>query len=94
MLAPGSKTIMHACLEIGGSKPFLSDHNPPGQSLKGADSSFYVYVADVDAAHKKAKANGMKEIMPPTDMVLEGSHERTQRPVRSQLESGDLQTAA
>ena len=68
MLAPGTKTIMHACLEIGGSKLFLSDHNPPGQSPKGADSSFYVYVADVDAAHKKAKASGMKEIMPPTDM--------------------------
>jgi PhnB protein len=68
MLAPGSKTIMHACLEIGGSKLFLSDHKPPGQSMKGADSSFYVYVADVDAAHKKAKANGMKEVMPPTDM--------------------------
>ena len=59
MLAPGTKTIMHACLEIGGSKLFLSDHNPPGQSPKGADSSFYVYVADVDAAHKKAKASGM-----------------------------------
>jgi PhnB protein len=68
MLAPGSKTIMHACLEIGGSKLFLSDHKPPGQSMKGADSSFYVYVADVDAAHKKAKASGMKEVMPPTDM--------------------------
>jgi uncharacterized glyoxalase superfamily protein PhnB len=24
--------------------------------------------ADVDAAHKKAKASGMKEVMPPTDM--------------------------
>jgi len=68
MLAPGTKTIMHACLEIGGSKLFLSDHKPPGQSMKGADSSFYVYVANVDAAHKKAKANGMKEVMPPTDM--------------------------
>jgi PhnB protein len=68
MLAPGTKTIMHACLEIGGSKLFLSDHSPPGQAVKGADSSFYVYVEDVDAAHKKAKAGGMKEVMPPTDM--------------------------
>jgi len=68
MLAPGTKTIMHACLEIGSSKLFLSDHNPPNHSMKGAESSFYVYVDDVDAAHKKAKANGMKEVMPPTDM--------------------------
>ena len=68
MLAPGTKTIMHACLEIGGSKLFLSDYTQPGQIMKGAGSSFYVYVDDVDAAHKKAKAGGMKEDMPPTDM--------------------------
>src|SRR5262249_19943654 len=68
MLAPGTKTIMHACLEVGGSKVFVSDWLPPGQAPKGANSSFYVYVADIDAAHKKALAAGMKESMPPTDM--------------------------
>ena len=69
MLAPGTKTIMHACLEIGGSKLFLSDHTPPGgTTAHGGNSSFYLYVDNVDAAHKKAKAAGMKETMPPTDM--------------------------
>jgi uncharacterized glyoxalase superfamily protein PhnB len=68
MLAPGSNKIMHAALEIGTSKVFISEFGPPGQTPKGANSSFYVYVADVDAAHKKAVAAGMKATMPPTDM--------------------------
>jgi len=68
MLAPGTKTIMHACLEIGSSKIFLSDWQPPREPSKGANSSFYVYVEDIDSAHKKAVAAGMKESMKPTDM--------------------------
>jgi PhnB protein len=68
MLAPGTKTIMHACLEIGSSKLFLSDHAGQPQPPKGANSSFYIYVENIDAAHKKAVSAGMKESMPPTDM--------------------------
>jgi uncharacterized glyoxalase superfamily protein PhnB len=68
MLMPGTKKIMHAALEIGTSKVFLSEFSAPGQAPQGANSSFYIYVADVDAAHKKAVAAGMKETMPPTDM--------------------------
>jgi PhnB protein len=68
MLMPGTKKIMHAALEIGTSKLFLSEFSPPGQTPQGANSSFYIYVTNVDAAHKKAVAAGMKETMPPTDM--------------------------
>jgi PhnB protein len=68
MLAPGTKTIMHACIEIGSSKLFLSDHAGQPQPPKGANSSFYVYVENIDAAHKKAVSAGRKESMPPTDM--------------------------
>ena len=68
MLMPGTKKIMHAALEIGTSKVFLSEFSPPGQTPQGANSSFYIYVANVEAAHKKAVAAGMKETMPPTDM--------------------------
>jgi uncharacterized glyoxalase superfamily protein PhnB len=68
MLAPGTKSILHACLEISGSKLFLSDHSAHAHPVKGANSSFYVYLDNIDAAHKKAVAAGMKETMPPTDM--------------------------
>jgi len=68
MLMPGTKKIMHAALEIGTSKVFLSEFSPPGQTPQGANSSFYIYVTNIDAAHKKAVAAGMKETMPPTDM--------------------------
>ena len=68
MLAPGTNTIMHAALEIGSSKLFLSDHGGQSQAPTGVSSSFYVYVENIDAAHKKAVAAGMKETMPPTDM--------------------------
>lgn len=64
---PDGKTIMHACLDIGGSKLFLSDFQPQGP-VKGQGSSFYLYVANVDAAHRKAVSAGMKEGMAPTDM--------------------------
>jgi PhnB protein len=68
MVAPGSNKLMHAALEIGTSKVFVSEFAPPGQTPAGANASFYVYVANVDAAHKKAVAAGMTETMPPTDM--------------------------
>ena len=69
---PGSTQIMHACLQIGTSKLFLCDEMPgcaakaPKDGVGG--SHFYVYVADVDASHKQAKAAGMKELAAPKDM--------------------------
>lgn len=69
MCMPGTKKIVHSCLQIGSSKLFLHDETPNMPAPKhGMGSSFYLYVADVDAQHKRAVAAGMKEIMPPADM--------------------------
>jgi PhnB protein len=68
MLLPGTDKIMDAALEIGSSKMFLSDRAVQKKVPKGLGSAFYVYVADVDAAHKRALAAGMAERMPPMDM--------------------------
>jgi PhnB protein len=70
MLMPGTSKIMHACLDIGSSKLFLCDEmegmKAPQAGVGG--SQFYLYMADVDASHKKAKAAGMKELAAPKDM--------------------------
>ena len=68
VLFPGTDKIMHAALAIGDSKLFLSDRSMQKKDPKGIGSAFYVYVADVDAAHKRAIAAGMSEMMPPADM--------------------------
>jgi PhnB protein len=70
MLMPGTSKIMHACLEIGSSKLFLCDENEGMTAPKGGvgGSQFYLYVADVDASHKQAKAAGMKELAAPNNM--------------------------
>ena len=68
MLLPGTDKIMHAALEIGDSKLFLSDRTMQKKEPKGIGSAFYVYVEDVDAAHKRAVAAGMSEMMAPMDM--------------------------
>src|SRR5215468_3248093 len=64
MLMPGTKKIMHAALEIGTSMVFLSEFSSPGQITQGANSSFYIYIANVDAAHKKAVAAGRRPCHP------------------------------
>ncbi len=70
--APGSKKIMHACIEIGDSKVFLTDENrkmgmlAPKKNEVG--TRFYVYVKNVDALHKKAVKAGLTEIAAPEDM--------------------------
>ena len=64
----GSGKIMHAVLEIGNSKIFLADQFCESSSMKPSNSSFYLYVPDVDAAFKQAKAAGISETMPVTDM--------------------------
>jgi uncharacterized glyoxalase superfamily protein PhnB len=68
MLLPGTDKIMHAALQIGTSKLFLSDAGMQKKNPKGLGSAFYIYVLDVDAAHKRAREAGMSETMPPTDM--------------------------
>jgi PhnB protein len=68
MTMPGSRKIMHACLQIGGSRVFVQDAMPgmPGPAQRHA--SFYLYVPDVDAAHRRALSAGMKELFAPADM--------------------------
>jgi PhnB protein len=70
MLMPDTNKVMHACLEIGSSRLFLCDENEKMKAPKGdaGGSQFYLYVADVDASHKQAKAAGMKELAAPNDM--------------------------
>src|SRR5690348_12025919 len=72
MRSPGGEIIMHACLTIGNSKIFIMDENPdmgaraPG--VEGSNVSFYLYVDDAEAAHKKAVTAGMTEVMPVKEM--------------------------
>lgn len=64
----GSGKVMHAVLEIGNSKIFLADQFCAESKANPSNSSFYLYVPDVDAAFKQAKAAGLSENMPVTDM--------------------------
>lgn len=62
-------SVMHACLQIGSSKIFLGDENEMMKaSADPGGTRFYVYVEDVDAAHKQAVAAGMSEKAAPEDM--------------------------
>jgi PhnB protein len=65
MADPESGKIMHAVLEIGSSKIFVADVFP---NCPANQSSFYVYMPDVDASMKQAEQAGMKNTMPVTDM--------------------------
>lgn len=64
----GSGKVMHAVLEIGNAKLFIADQFCAESSAQPSNSSFYLYVADVDAAFKQAKNTGLTEKMPVTDM--------------------------
>ncbi|MDA7947423.1 MAG: VOC family protein [Hyphomicrobiaceae bacterium] len=67
---PGSDKVLHASLQIGSSKLFLSDENPDmGMMAPGSEvgTRFYLYVDDVDAAHKRAVDADLKEMSPPED---------------------------
>src|SRR4051812_4490675 len=66
MKTPEGK-VMHAVLEIGNSKIFVADSFCKG-SADYSHSSFYLYVPNVDEAFKQAKAAGLNETMPVTDM--------------------------
>lgn len=69
MNCPQSGKIMHACIEIGTSKLFLSDAGPADKGCASATSSnFYVYVNDADKIFGQAKHAGLQETMPVQDM--------------------------
>ncbi|MGO9483310.1 MAG: VOC family protein [Rhodomicrobium sp.] len=68
MHMPGSKKVVHACLQIGSSRIFVQDEMPNMPGPKQRHASFYLYVPDVDAAFKRALSAGMKELYAPSDM--------------------------
>jgi len=70
---PDGKSLMHAEIRVGDSRIMLGEEWPDaGQrapsSVGAATSSLYLYVADVDAAFKRAVTAGAKALMPVTDM--------------------------
>ena len=67
MKIPGSDKIVHAVLKIGNSHIFINDVIP-GMAAKPAATSFYVYLDNVEAAHKRAVDSGLKSTMQPEDM--------------------------
>lgn len=60
--------IMHACIKIGDSNLFLADINPEMGAGTPSQSSFYVYLNDVDATFKQARTVGLSEVYPVKDM--------------------------
>ena len=72
MTTPDGK-VMHAELQIGDSILMLGEENPAwpehksAQSLGGSPISLNIYLADCDAAFKKAVAAGAKVVKQPED---------------------------
>jgi PhnB protein len=66
-LDPSGQKIWHAALQIGDSMLFVNDVFP---EMGGApnNSDLWLYVADVDAAYKRAVDAGAKSSSPPADM--------------------------
>jgi PhnB protein len=67
MECPESNKIMHACIEIGNSKVFLSDANPE-TGCNPTVSSFYAYIDDVDVSFEQATEAGLQALSPVEDM--------------------------
>lgn len=70
---PDGTSVMHAELEIGGSKLMLGEENPEWQcfsplSKPGDGYVIHLYVDDVDKVHAQAVKAGAKVTMPVTDM--------------------------
>src|SRR5512143_937791 len=73
MPGPDGKSILHAEIRVGNSRIMLADEVASMGCLApatrgGPSGSLYVYVADVDAAFKRAVAAGAKVLVPVTDM--------------------------
>ena len=86
MTMPGSKKVMHACLQIGSSKIFLADEMPNMPGPKQRHSSFYLYVPDVDAAYKRAIAGGHERTLCANGHVLGRPYRRRRRSFRTSLD--------
>jgi PhnB protein len=70
MRGPDGK-VMHAEAQIGNSIIMFNDEVMGSRSAEtqgGSPVSFYLYVENVDEAHKKAVSEGAESTMPPTDM--------------------------
>lgn len=70
---PGEKGVMHAEIRIGDSLVYLADEFPgmgckSPESVGGATGSLHLYVADVDAAFKRAEGAGARAVMAVADM--------------------------
>ena len=73
MAGPDGRSIMHAELRIGDSVFFVGDESPEmgarsPKSIGGSPCSLHLYVANVDAAFKRAVDAGAQVRMPVTDM--------------------------
>ena len=76
MPAPDGRRIMHAAIRIGSSFVFLVDDFPEfcggkaqsPRALKGTPVSLHHYVANCDAAIKRAQDAGATVVMPAQDM--------------------------
>jgi PhnB protein len=64
---PNSGKVMHACVQLGSSKLFLSDVMPEMGSA-ATTSSFYIYMEDVDAVFRQATKVGLQEVAAVKDM--------------------------
>lgn len=66
-------TVVHAEMQIGNARvmmgaPCPEKGNQSAKTLNGSPVGFCIYVADVEAAFKKAKSAGMTEKKPIEDM--------------------------
>jgi uncharacterized glyoxalase superfamily protein PhnB len=76
MMAPDGKRIMHAAIRIDNNLVFLNDDFPEycggkastATALGGTPVSLHHYVADCDAAIKRAQDAGATILMPAMDM--------------------------
>ena len=75
--------VMHAELRFGPDQIYLSQEfpGPPAEAgfvspdtLGGTSTTIHFYVPDVDAVHRKAVAEGAREIRPPEDQFWGDRH--------------------
>ena len=68
--------VMHAEIRFGSAQVYLAQEFPglhadhgyvSPKSLGGTTSSIHLYVEDVDGAHRRAMAEGARELQPPAD---------------------------
>jgi uncharacterized glyoxalase superfamily protein PhnB len=66
MNCPNTGKVMHACLQIGTSKLFISDAYPE-KGCVASSGNFYLYLNDADSGFTQAKQAGMQEAQPLQD---------------------------